>query len=119
MKFLVDECVGRKVFSWLEEKGFDVLFVKEESSGASDDWVLAKALQENRILITCDKDFGDMVFRDQKTHKGIILLRLTDEKSTNKIHVIGWILENHISVIRDSFVVANDKNIRIIQVGSK
>lgn len=117
MKFLVDECVGKSIYNWLKDKNYNVFLVTGAHSGANDDWVLEKAFQENRILITCDKDFGDMIFRDQKHHKGIVLLRLKDESSTNKIRVFSFLLENYEKNLtnNNNFVLASDENIRIVQ----
>ena len=61
MRFLVDECTGPAVARWLREKGHDVFSVFEQARGMQDDVVIAKAFEENRILITNDKDFGEKV----------------------------------------------------------
>ena len=116
MNFLVDECVGRHVFNWFKKNNHDVLFVKDEFEGACDDLVLEKARREGRVLITCDKDFGDMVFRDQKKHVGIVLLRLIDESNQNKIRVIAWVLENNKDIIENNFLLVSDNNIRVIHL---
>lgn len=116
MKFLVDECVGRQVFNWFKNNNHNVISVKDEFEGACDDEVLEKASREKRVLITCDKDFGDMVFRDQKKHAGIILLRLIDESVQNKIRIIGWVLDNHKDIIENNFLLVSDNNIRIVQI---
>jgi predicted nuclease of predicted toxin-antitoxin system len=50
--------------------------------------VIQRAFAENRILITNDKDFGEKVYREQLPHKGVILLRLADERSAIKIDVL-------------------------------
>lgn len=115
MKFLIDECVGRFVFNWLKSKGVDVVFVKDEFEGFSDDFVLAKAISEKRILITCDKDFGDMVFRDKKKHIGIILLRLIDESSVNKVRVLEEVFANYKDEIDNNFLILSENNVRIIK----
>ena len=63
MRFLVDECTGSTVARWLRDQGYEVFSVYDEARGISDDEVLQKALNENWILITNDKDFGDKIFR--------------------------------------------------------
>lgn len=85
MRFLVDECTGPKVSEWLRGQGHEVFSIFDQSQGTPDHEVLSKALTENWILITNDKDFGELVFREHLDHHGIILLRLEDERSTNKI----------------------------------
>ena len=114
MKFMIDECVGPSVALWLKAQGFDTVSVYDGLQGIDDDTVLNKAWTENRILITSDKDFGDLVFRQQKNFHGIILLRLTDESFENKIKVIQAILETHSEEIEGSFVSATEKMIRIV-----
>lgn len=64
MRFLVDECTGPAVAHWLRSSGHDVYSVFEESRGNNDDDVIKKAFEENRILITNDKDFGEKVYRE-------------------------------------------------------
>ncbi len=88
MRFLVDECTGPKVAEWLRAEGHEVFSVFDEARGMPDPDVLAKAVSEDWILITNDKDFGEMVFREQREHHGIIFLRLSNERPMNKIEVL-------------------------------
>ena len=115
MKFIVDECVGPAVARWLRQQNYDVISVFDDMRGATDDVVLQKAFQENRILITADKDFGDMVFKQKDQHQGIVLLRLSDQTTSNKIKVLEWLLEHHLQDLLYNFVVVNEKAVRIIQ----
>lgn len=85
-----------------------------KSRGIDDDKILKQAVKENRILITNDKDFGEMIFREKKTHKGVIFLRLDDERSVIKIKVIENILDKHPDEIENSFIVASENNLRIV-----
>ncbi len=112
MKFLVDECAGPSVAGWLISQGHEVYSVFDESPGMSDDDVLSKAASEERILITIDKDFGEMIFRERREHKGVILLRLADERSLNKIAVLQEVLENYSERISGQFVTATENKIR-------
>jgi predicted nuclease of predicted toxin-antitoxin system len=73
MRFLVDECTGPKVAAWLRHEVFSVF---DEARGIEDDQVIQKAYDENWILITNDKDFGEKVYRERRTHRGIILCDL-------------------------------------------
>ena len=58
MRFLVDECTGPAVASWIQEKGFEVFSIFDNARGADDEFIIKKAFEENWILITNDKDFG-------------------------------------------------------------
>jgi len=62
MKFLADENVEKQIVDWLRKNGFDVLFVTEFAKSATDDELLEKAKRDSRILLTNDKDFGELVF---------------------------------------------------------
>ena len=63
MKFLADECCDRSLVEDLRKAGYDVRYVLESDPGASDDEVLALAFDEQRIIVTEDKDFGELVYR--------------------------------------------------------
>ena len=92
MRFLVDECTGPSVARWLAEQGHDVFSVFHSAQGVDDDQVIRKAFVDDRILITNDKDFGEKVFREAMAHRGVVLLRLSDERSANKINVLSELL---------------------------
>ena len=68
MRFLVDECAGPKVAKWLRDNGHDAVSVFDEFRGIPDEDILAKAVETNSILITNDKDFGEMIFRERREH---------------------------------------------------
>ncbi len=119
MRFLVDECTGPAVARWLREKGHDVFSVYEKARGIDDDEVVERANLEDRILVTNDKDFGEKIFRDKKPHKGIILLRLDDERAGSKIAVIDRLLENYSDKLQDNFLVATDTRVRIVRIQNK
>ena len=112
MRFLVDECTGPAVARWLQERGHDVFSVFDEARGMDDDNVVRKACAENRILITNDKDFGEKVYREGHRHKGIVLLRLDDERAASKIDVLGLLLKAYADRLTDCFVVATETQVR-------
>ena len=114
MRFLVDECTGPAVADWLRSQGHDVFSVYDSARGSDDDAVIEKALVENRIIITNDKDFGEMVFRKRRPHHGLILMRLDDERSKSKIRVLKRLLENHAKSLPEQFVVMTEKKVRLI-----
>jgi predicted nuclease of predicted toxin-antitoxin system len=113
MKFLVDECTGPRVAHLLSQKGHDVFSVYEEARGSDDNWIINKANKENRIIITVDKDFGKLVFRKGKSHKGIILLRLEKQRAENKINKIDELLKNYSDKIKDNFIAVTEDAVRI------
>jgi predicted nuclease of predicted toxin-antitoxin system len=112
MRFLVDECTGPAVALWLRQNHHDVFSVYDDARGIDDDEIIKKALEENWILITNDKDFGDKVFRDGRFHRGVILLRLEDERTQTKIQVLENLLQYYSERLSESFVVVTDKHVR-------
>jgi predicted nuclease of predicted toxin-antitoxin system len=113
MRFVVDECTGTAVAKWLRAQQHDVFSVFEQARGASDDEILAKAAAEDRVLITNDKDFGEKVFRDRAAHKGVIFLRLDDERADNKIAVLQRLFAGYADQLAGRFVVVTELAVRI------
>ena len=112
MRFLVDECTGPELAAWLQVKGHEVFSVFDSARGMDDDAIVQKAYSENWILITNDKDFGEKVYREQRFHHGVILLRLDDERGSVKISVMRQLLVNHAERLPDQFVVVTENNVR-------
>jgi len=117
MRFLVDESTGPKVARWLREQGHVVFSVYEQSRGITDDEVIQKACHQDWILITNDKDFGNKVFRENHPHRGVVLLRLSDERSAAKIETLRKLLSNYSDRLTSAFVVVTETKIRFAPRG--
>ena len=115
MRFLVDECAGPALARWLRSESHEVYSVYESSRGAADDEILDKAYNENRILVTSDKDFGEKVYREKRSHHGIILFRLLDERALVKIDAMKQLLANYEHKLADAFVVVSESQVRFGQ----
>lgn len=113
MRFLVDESTGTAVTAFLRSLGHDVLAAGEAMPRAYDEDILARAVSEARIVVTNDKDFGDLVFRSGHSHAGIILLRLQDESPGNRVAVVQAVLQQCSGTLADHFVVATETHIRV------
>jgi predicted nuclease of predicted toxin-antitoxin system len=75
-KFLANENVPGDVVQAARQAGYDLAWIAESCAGADDDAVLGLSLAEKRVLMTFDKDFGEMAFRHGKdASSGVILLR--------------------------------------------
>lgn len=112
MRFLVDECTGSFVARWLRAQGHEVFSVYDHARGLSDVEVSTKAQAEGWILVTNDKDFGELVFRRRHPHHGIVLLRLDDERAAMKIVTLRRLLENHAERLAGRFVVVTETRVR-------
>jgi predicted nuclease of predicted toxin-antitoxin system len=113
MRSIIDECLGPAVARWLRDQGHDVVSIFEVARGSGDEDILAAAVRDDRVLITADKDFGDLVFRDGHAHRGVILLRLDDETTQNTIRVLSDLLDAHLDQIDHNFVVVTEAGFRV------
>ena len=112
MRFLVDECTGPAVARWLRNQGHEVFSVYEEARGLNDEEVIEKARAEAWILITNDKDFGEKIFRERQPHRGVVLLRLRDERAAAKIETLRRLLEDYSDQLTDNYVVVTETRVR-------
>lgn len=116
MRFIVDECTGPKVARWLREQGHEVFSVYDEARGMKDDSIIEKAFTESWILITNDKDFGEKVHKERRPHRGVVFLRLGDERAVNKIETLRQLLEGYANRLADHFVVVTETRVRFARV---
>ena len=99
MRWVADECVDAALVSQLRGGGHDLLYVAEIASGATDAEVLRRARNDSRLLLTEDKDFGELLFRLKLAVPGLVLLRLRPDQ-----HLRKWArLEAAIRQFSDSY----------------
>ena len=104
-KLLLDENIGFRVYGILLDKGYDVKTILKEKRGAPDEEIIKIAAEQNRIIITLDKDFGYLA----QAYKppGIVLLRLRNPIVENRVKAIiraiklGGQLYGYITVVED------------------
>ncbi len=112
MRFLVDECTGPTVATWLRNEGHTVFSVYDEARGMDDATIIQKAYAENWILITNDKDFGEKVYRERLSHRGVVFLRLENERTLVKIDTLLRLLATYADQLQDQFVVVTETRVR-------
>lgn len=113
LKFLVDLGVGIKAEEWLKSSGYDVKTIRSIDPKAKDAVILKIAESESRMVITMDKDFGELVYRSGKTHAGVLILRLEDANGDKKAEVIRKILRDHEDKMQSKFCVFQNGVLRI------
>ena len=111
MKLLADENIERDFIEALLKANFEVLSIRENYVGITDDEILQIAIAEKAVILTYDTDFGELVFRFSLQSHGVILLRLSNlnlEQRINKtilaIHEHETEFENAFTVISENFV---------------
>jgi len=114
VRWLADECVAPFIVNALRGAGHDVVSILETGRAASDRFIMAMALQERRVLLTEDNDFGDLVFRGHlDALPGVVLLRLLDAKSAERWRRLSEFLASNPGRIEGHFVVIDMNKTRL------
>jgi predicted nuclease of predicted toxin-antitoxin system len=114
MNLLADESVDRQIVERLRQDGQEVLYVAEMQPGIPDDVVLERANEVSALLLTADKDFGELVFRDKLlTTDGVILLRLAGLSAERKAVMVSDALRERATEFPNHFSVISPGRIRI------
>jgi len=112
VKLLVDECCDSALVSFLRKQGHDVLYVTEDKPGLLDSEVLVRAKSEKRIIITEDKDFGELVYRLKLEAEGIILLRFNVNEAQKKHQRVKVLMTKYKDRLKKHLVVVNPDGFR-------
>lgn len=115
MRLLADEGVDAPIVGTLRAEGHEVLYVAELRPGMKDPEVLALAREEGALLLTTDKDFGELVFRQGFLSTGVLLLRLEGLPPLEKADRVAWALREHGTELVGAFSVLDAKRLRIRQ----
>ena len=112
MKLFADENIAAQIVHQLRQLGHDVLYPPETGLSADDDVWLDKARTEERILVTDDKDFGELVFRRKLPSAGVVLLRLHRLPLPDRLQWLQSRWAPILSYPLGSFVVVTEHKIR-------
>ena len=113
MRFLADENVSRLVVERLRAAGFDVASVQETTPGAPDKDILDAADSDDRVLVTEDRDFGELVVRQRLKVRGVILLELDRVPSAAEAELVADIVRIHANKLTGNLVVVEPARIRV------
>jgi predicted nuclease of predicted toxin-antitoxin system len=113
MRFLADENVSRPVIARLRARGFEVISVAETRAGAPDKDVLDAANAEGLILITEDRDFGELVVRQRLRARGVILLELDRLSNAAEADLVAEIVSTHANKLLGNLLVIEPARIRV------
>lgn len=114
MKFLLDQSAEARIGTFLKSKGHDSTRVGlDHPAGLPDDQVLAIAVSEQRILITNDSDFGELIFKLRQPHTGVIYFRFPLDTSANqKIAALERILFTRANDL-DKYLTVTPRKVRV------
>jgi predicted nuclease of predicted toxin-antitoxin system len=113
MRILANENFPGDAVAALRERGHDVAWVRSDAPGSSDEEVLARAQVEGRIIVTFDKDFGELAFRSRLlASSGVILFRISAPSAERVARIAVAALESRTDWA-GYFSVVEDKRIRV------
>lgn len=113
MRLLADESCDFAVVRALREAGFDVTAVSEVSPGAEDSVVVDLAAHEGRMLITEDKDFGQLTYAEGRATGGVLLSRFPARARVATAQSVVELIKEHRERLVGRFVVLQPGRVRI------
>jgi len=113
VNLLADENVDRAIVDRLREDGHEVRYVAEMEPGISDDFVLDEARREGAVLLTADKDFGEVVWRQRHLTTGVVLIRLAGLPPARKAEIVSGVIREHGSELLQAFAVITPRAVRV------
>ena len=116
MRVLANENFPGEAVEALRSRGHDVAWVRTDSPGSSDEEVLRRAEAESRVLITFDKDFGELAFRSGlSSPSGGILFRISQDSPSHVARVAVAILESGVEWA-GKFTLVQEGRVRMISL---
>ncbi|MGE0229253.1 MAG: DUF5615 family PIN-like protein [Dehalococcoidia bacterium] len=113
MRFLLDESVDARLQAHLQHDGHEVTSIRlDHRPGMPDDEVLRVAREEGRILLTNDRDFGELIFRQRLAHGGVVLFRLQSVSLEAKVNAMHDVLTHHSDEL-NAFLVVSEAGVRV------
>ena len=113
MNFVADEGVDAQIVAHLRSDGHQVWYVADMLPGVADTAVLDLANQEDALLLTADKDFGDLVIRHRRVSRRLILVRLHGLSPDHKANIVAAAVKTHQQELSKAFTVITEQKVRI------
>jgi len=113
VKLLADESRARPVILALREAGHDVLAIAESARGAADEQVMELGVSEGRVVITEDRDFGELVYARGSRSAGVILVRFPNRARGGKPMAVLEAVAKLGSRLQECFAIVEPGRVRI------
>jgi predicted nuclease of predicted toxin-antitoxin system len=113
MKILADENISRILVERLRQEGHLVEYIMEIARGSNDSTVLELANRQGALLVTDDKDFGELVFHQHLRASGILLVRLATLSPSQEVEVVVKVIREYSDKLLHAFTVVTPQGIRI------
>ena len=119
MNVVADENFPGPALTALRTAGWDVFSILEECPGISDEDVAALCTEQERILLTFDKDFGELIFRrGLAVGSGVVLFRIATASPEEAASVVLALVESQVD-LKDNFLVVTKEKIRVRPISSR
>lgn len=106
--------IEKPIIDYLLKNGYDAKWVTNVNKRMPDNEVCSLANSEERVILTNDKDFGEIVFLQKKISRGIVLLRIKGQDSFQKIQLLSKLLDKYADKVINHFVVVTQEKFRFI-----
>lgn len=113
MKILADENISKLLVERLRQEGHQVQYIAEIARGSNDPTVLELANRQGALLLTDDKDFGELVFHQHLRASGILLVRLATLSPSQEVEVVVKVIREYSDKLLYAFTVITPQGIRI------
>jgi len=115
--FLADENIPLCSVKQLRKEGCKIISIMEEFAGSSDKEILELSSRNKWVIITFDKDFGELIYKQRfNIPYGIILLRVTPKSPGYILQLLEWLLLQANISFEGNFVVVNKDKVRTIKM---
>jgi predicted nuclease of predicted toxin-antitoxin system len=113
MRFVADESVDGNVVRALRSAGHEVMYIADEMSSTNDPDVLAFAVGRNEVLLTEDKDFGEIVHNRRHQHAGVVLMRMNAMPPLDRVARTLMVISVHEARLKNAFTVISARRVRV------
>ncbi len=118
MKFLLDTCISSFAVKKLRDNNFEAVWIPESGSDPGDVAIIKKAYSENRVLVTADKDFGELIFLEKM--KAPTIIRLVNMRAKVQGEVLLHLIKSYRKEIESGAIITVDQyRIRIRDLSEK
>lgn len=114
LKFIADVNIEKPLIAFLLGTAYDIKWIPDYNCELTDHELLKMANAEKRILLTNDKDFGELIFLQGKVSSGIVLFRVKGQSVDRKVELLGNLLRDHADKLFKNFVIITEKKVRVI-----
>jgi len=113
VELVADESCAGPVIRALREAGHDVIAITESATGASDEAVIARAFDEGRVLLTEDRDFGELVYARGRSSAGVVFIKFDNRARRAKPAAVVEAVAKLGARLRDGFTVVEPGRVRL------